>query len=456
MADRRDLALIGGLVFTMRDGEEPFFATVTIGDGRVREIIPGTEFREDWDYFSDTVVYDVRGMHVTPGFVDIHAHDEFEGGDIVEQALLRQGVTTALAGNCGSGPLFADSAAMRVNPWINLYYLVGNCVLRHAASQTDRYTPSSAEQMRVMCDLLDESMRLGAMGLSLGLEYEPGASFGEISDLARVVAKFGGFISVHTRFDDDRCVDAVREAIALSRDCGVRVEISHLGSMTTFHTDECMDVIDAAGSEGLPVTFDCYPYDAFCTNIGSAVFDDGFAERWRGKGPEYLEAVSGRFKGERLNWNTFAEMRREEPDGQVVAHIMDRDEVERCVAHPNCIIGSDSYYQGEGAHPRLSGTFPRALRILRERGCGWSAALKKMTSMPADAMRIGAGRIDAGVPADIAVFDPERFADRATYEDPFAPPDGMKMVIVGGGVTLKDGVLSGAPSGKLLIRRSPA
>jgi N-acyl-D-amino-acid deacylase len=449
MAERRDLVLTGGLVFTMRDGEEPFFATVTINGGRVREIIPGTDFPTDEECLSETAVYDVRGMYVSPGFIDIHAHDEFGDGSAVEQALLRQGVTTALAGNCGSGPLFADSEAMRVNPRINLYYLVGNCVLRHAASQNDRYAPSSEEQRRVMRCLLSESMKLGAMGLSLGLEYEPGASFAEISDLARVIAEFDGFISVHTRFDDDRCVDAIREVISLSRDCGVRVEISHLGSMTTFYTDECVNVIDEARSEGLPVTFDCYPYDAFCTNIGSAVFDDGFAERWRGKGPEYLEAVSGRFRGERLNWDTFAEMRREEPDGQVVAHIMDRDEVERCIAHPDCIIGSDAYYQGEGAHPRLSGTFPKALNVLRKRGYGWNGALKKMTSMPADALRIDSGRLDVGANADIAVFDPERFIDKATYKDPFAPPEGMKMVVIGGNVALKDGVLSDAPSGKL-------
>ncbi|MDR1509100.1 MAG: aminoacylase [Synergistaceae bacterium] len=450
MSEHYDLVLAGGLVFTMRDGEEPFFATVTIADGRVRGIIPGTESVWDSNRSSETAVYDVRGMYVTPGFIDIHAHDEFGDGDIVEQALLRQGVTTALAGNCGSGPLFPESEAAHANPWINLYYLVGNRVLRRAASQNDRYSPCSGEQRRVMCDLLGESMRLGAMGLSLGLEYEPGASFGEICDLARIVAKFDGLVSVHTRFDDYRCVDAVREVIALSRDCGVRVEISHLGSMTMSHTDECADAIDSAKSEGLPVSFDCYPYDAFCTNIGSAVFDDGFAERWRGKGPEYLEAVSGRFAGKRLNWKTFTEMRREEPDGTVIAYIMDQEEVERCVAHPDCVIGSDSYYQGDGgAHPRLSGTFPRALKVLRKRGYGWNGAIKKLTSMPADILRIDAGRLDAGAIADIAVFDPEKFTDRATYEDPFLPPDGMRMVITRGRAALEDGVLSDAPSGKL-------
>jgi N-acyl-D-amino-acid deacylase len=354
-----------------------------------------------------------------------------------------------LSGNCGSGPLFADSAAMHPHPWINLHYLAGNCVLRHASGQTDRYAPATPRQRQAMRDLLGESMRLGAMGLSLGLEYEPGATFEEISGLARVVAEFGGFISVHTRFDDDRCVEGIREVIELSRVYGVRVEISHLASMTAFHTDECLEAIDAATGEGLRVTFDSYPYDAFCTNVGSAVFDDGFASRWRGKGPECLEAASGRFRGQWLNWDTFAEMRREEPDGQIIAHIMEQDEVERCVAHPDCMIGSDSYYQGEGAHPRLSGTFPRALRILRRHGYGWNDALKKVTAMPADALQIDAGRIYAGASADIAVFDPDSFTDRATYKEPFMPPMGMKLVIVNGNAVLDNGEISGVPSGEL-------
>ncbi|MDR1966579.1 MAG: amidohydrolase family protein, partial [Synergistaceae bacterium] len=105
-----DLILAGGLLFTMQDGEEPFFATLAINGGRVREIIPGSVEPGDLDCPPCATVRDARGLYVTPGFVDIHAHDEYEGGgDVVELSLLRQGVTTMLSGNCGSGPLFADS-----------------------------------------------------------------------------------------------------------------------------------------------------------------------------------------------------------------------------------------------------------------------------------------------------------------------------------------------------------
>ncbi|MDR1731731.1 MAG: amidohydrolase family protein, partial [Synergistaceae bacterium] len=264
-------------------------------------------------------------------------------------------------------------------------------------------------------------------------------------------------VTVHIRYDDDRCIDAVKEAIRLSRENKVRVEVSHLGSMTMGHTRECAELIEQAALEGVDVAFDCYPYDAFCAKAGSAVYDDGFVRRWKGKGPECLEAVSGRFKGQRLTFETLAEMRREEPLDLIVAHVMDRTEVEDCIARPGCVVASDALAMSggagkpAGAHPRIAGTFPRALRLLRERGCSWTEALRKMTTLPADRMRLPAGRLFEGAVADVTVFDPERFIDRATFQEPFLPPSGLELVVINGQVALKDGRLSPEPQGDLNV-----
>ncbi|MDR1884886.1 MAG: amidohydrolase family protein, partial [Synergistaceae bacterium] len=392
-------------------GRPPGRASVAIRDGRIESVSPvdsGADF-----------IFDAEGLCVAPGFVDIHMHDEFFADpDTVQHCLIRQGVTTAVAGNCGSGPPFERSAGSRPKPWLHLAYLVGNCAgLREQVGRTDRYSPSTPEEIARMSGLLRESLRAGAMGLSLGLEYAPGASYDEISSLAAVTAEFGDrIVTVHIRYDDDRCVEAVREAISLSRENGVRLQISHLGSMTMSHTQECEMEIERAAQAGVDVAFDCYPYDAFCAKAGSAVYDDGFVERWRGKGPECLEAVSGKFKGRRLTFETLAEMRREEPMSLVVAHVMDKDEVENCIANPACIIASDALFTGEGAHPRIAGTFPRALRILRERGYDLQSALAKMTTAPAERMRLPAGSLSSGAAADVVVFDPEKFIDRATFQ----------------------------------------
>ncbi|MDR1916077.1 MAG: amidohydrolase family protein [Synergistaceae bacterium] len=444
-----DILIRGGTFFGMTDGSEPVPATLAIKNGTVSALLaPDSEAEADY-------VFDAKGMFVTPGFVDIHMHDEFFADtDTVQHCLIRQGVTTAVAGNCGSGPAFYKSALARPKPWLHLSYLVGNCAaLREEVGRTDRYTPSTKEEIALMRELLRDALRDGAMGLSLGLEYAPGASYDEISALASVVSEFeDGIVTVHIRYDDDRCVGAVKEMIDLSRENNVRLQISHLGSMTMGHTRECEETIERAMADGVDVSFDCYPYDAFCAKAGSAVYDDGFVKRWKGKGPEYLEAVSGKYRGRRLTFETLAEMRREEPMSLIVAYVMDREEVENCIANPACIIASDALFTGSGAHPRIAGTFPRALRILRERGYSWQDALRKMTVMPAERMRIKSGRLFEGSVADVIVFDPEGFIDRATFQDPFLPPDGLKLVIIKGRVVLMNGDISPAPQGDLFRR----
>ena len=448
------IVITGGTVHTMVDGDEPCRASLVVEDGIISEIIPDDEAGVKRQYPSGADIFNAEGMLVAPGFIDIHIHNERTYDEpVVEKAMLSQGVTTGLSGNCGIGPLFSEIVSFGANPMVNLYSFVGNIVLREKAGQRDRYSPASPGQIDKMRELLRESMDMGALGLSFGLEYVPGTSSEEIGALSRAAAEYDGLISVHIRYDDDRCVDAVQEAISISRKHRARVHISHLASITPFHTKECADLTAAARSEGARVTFDSYPYAAFCTSIGSAVFDDGFIDRWRGKGPEHCEAVSGKFRGRRLNWASFEEMRRDEPDGLVLAHIMDVNEVEACIARPDCIIASDAFYSGEGIHPRTYGTFPKALNILRRCGYSWNDALKKVTSMPADVMGIASGRLTPGRAGDVVVFDPENFVDKATYQDAFLPPGGVKLVLIGGSPVVKNGEVSRIPQGRL--RRRP-
>ena len=100
-------------------------------------------------------VIDASGSYVSPGFIDSHMHDEEkEDGDTIEKALLRQGVTTAIAGNCGSGPLGDEILPFRREPWINLGYLTGHKKLREAAGAVDRYSSATKAQIEIMRSLL--------------------------------------------------------------------------------------------------------------------------------------------------------------------------------------------------------------------------------------------------------------------------------------------------------------
>lgn len=449
MGGRADLLIRGGTFFSMAGGESPRPASLAVKDGIISAILPPDSGAEAGQ------VFDASGLFVTPGFIDSHMHDEYFRDPVtVQRALIRQGVTTAIGGHCGSGPPVGVSFDARPEPWLHLGYMVGNCALRETVGRTDRYSPATAGETEKMSVLLRESLRKGAMGLSLGLEYAPGATYEEISALAAVVAEFpGSFISAHIRFDDKRCVDATREVIALSRENNVRLQISHLGSMTMNRTLECIGVIDEAISEGLDVGLDCYPYDAFCAKAGSAVYDGNFEERWEGKGPESLEAASGRFKGRRLTYETLAIMRAEEPMDLIIAHVMNKAEVEACITHPAGLVASDGLFNGGGSHPRIAGTFPRALAILREKGFGWQDALSKMTSSAADRLRIEAGKLKVGSIADVVVFDPENFSDRATFQEPFLPPAGLRLVVINGKIALRDGEFAETPNGGILKRQ---
>lgn len=445
-----DLLIRGETVFGTSEGGagEPRAASLAVSGGKIDAILSP-------DAPCDaTEVFDATGLYVSPGFVDTHMHDEyFEDPDTVQQALIKQGVTTAIGGHCGMGPPLAKSLAERKKPWLHLSYMVGNCYLREAVGHKDRYTNATEAEIAAMCDLLKEAFDAGAMGLSYGLEYAPGTSKAEVDALAEIAAGYGDrIVSIHIRYDDRRCLDAVREAITISREHGIRVQISHLGSMTMTHTQECIDLIEAGMREGIDLAFDCYPYAAFCAKAGSAVYDDGYKERWNGKGPECLEAATGRFKGQRLTDETLAIMRKEEPMGLIVAHVMNEDEIRNCLRHPDCVVASDALYTGGGAHPRIAGTFPRAIGILREGGYSWERALYKTTALPADTMRLPAGRLLPGRTADIVIFAPETFRDRATFQDPFAEPEGVKLVVVGGKVVLRDGKMAGGPQGDFFVR----
>ena len=401
-------------------------------------------------------VIDAEGLFVSPGFIDTHLHDEeICDGKTIEQSMLRQGVTTAIAGNCGCGPLAEEILPHRTSPWINLGYLTGHTKLREAAGCIDSYAAATEEQLAKMCRLLDRELQNGSFGLSIGLEYLPNTPASELEALFKTAEPFADiWVPIHIRSDGPAAVASTDEVLDYAKNWKLRFQISHTGSMTAFgHLAEVLEHIDAARAEGRDVTFDCYPYDAFCTHLGSAVFDPGFAERW-GKGTEALEIGSGPLRGRWLNEDGLYErLRREAPETLIIAHVIHRDEMELCICHPQCAVASDALlFRGHG-HPRAAGTFPRALCLLRSRGYTWPDALRKCTSLPAEMAKLpGKGHIEEGYDADFVIFDPGTLKDNATFAHELLPPTGIKWVVIGGRAALKDNEILGCPKGKLIFR----
>ena len=332
-----DLLIRGGTLLLPAQLKEVKL-NVAVADGKISGL-----FTDEPD--AERVI-DAGGLYVSPGFIDSHMHDDdpSEDGKTVETALLRQGVTTAIAGNCGTGPLAADITPVRQHPWLNLGYLTGHQALREAVGVTDAYAAADEDQLREMQRLLRAELDNCSFGLSFGLEYMPNTPVSEVIALLDVAKDFHNiWVPVHIRHDGPEAVAAIDEVLGYAAEYSLRFQISHTGSMTGFGMlSEVLEHIEAAKSRGADVTFDCYPYDAFCTRLGSAVFDPGFEARW-GKGVESLEVGSGPYRGKWLSEdNLYERLRKDNGDTLIIAHVIRADEVELCLCHPDCIIASDS------------------------------------------------------------------------------------------------------------------
>lgn len=457
-----DLVIVGG---TVMDPESGMVAKVTVGveNGVIAYLdearVPGDR------------VIDASGLVVAPGFIDVHTH--VDGDLTAAKYMALMGVTSLIGGNCGSGPYpvgeFLDEMDKRGFP-VNIGVLVGHNTLRRQVGVSDNYTAASGEQVARMKELAAAALREGAMGISFGLEYTPGASREEVLALAEVAGSFHLPIAAHVRFGTfippDTCVEAIREIVEAGRRGGAPVQISHIGSMAANIMAESLAVIEEARREGLDVTADCYPYTAWATSIGSAVFDPGWQERFAIDYSD-VEVLSGPYAGQRLTPALFEELRREarRPGGRdtsVAAHAIPYEDVVMALQKPYVMVGSDGAIREDPVtgnlvgHPRGAGTFARVLgEFVRDKGVlPLMDALAKMTSMPARKFGLaGKGRIAVGADADLVVFDPEKVADRARFGPNVCatPPAGISYVIVNGTVVVAEGVFQeGARPGRAL------
>jgi len=231
----------------------------------------------------------------------------------------------------------------------------------------------------------------------------------------------------------------LQELIADAAATGASLHVVHITSMGLRETALCLQMIEGAQRRGLDVTTEMYPYTAGMTDLGSAIFDEGWQGKQGGIGYGDLQWA---LTGERLTAETFARYRRQ--GGMVAIHSIPEDVVKLAVADPAVMIASDGILDNGKGHPRAAGTYARVLgRYVREQhALTLMDALRKMTVMPADRMgNRSKGRIAVGADADITVFDPARVIDRATFENPAQYSEGIAYVLVNGTLVVKGGEL---------------
>ncbi|MDR2108744.1 MAG: amidohydrolase family protein [Coriobacteriales bacterium] len=438
-----DLAIVGGELIDP-ERTQPYRANLYCRGGRIAALSE----RE----FPARHRIDAGGCCVSPGFIDIHGHID---GDYTAARLLHlQGVTSVLNGNCGFGLLDVGAWQAKLNQdgfILNQFQLVGHKDLRERIGVSDDHVALSDAQITQAGELLLGELEGGAVGLSFGLEYQPGAGWAEIQALSQVVAHYGGLVSIHLRSDGLEGLDALEEAFEIQRRTGAAVQISHVVYQFCFGwMREALSAIDAAVRAGLDISCDSGMYTAFATYIGTEVFREGCVERW---GCDYsdLHAASGRYRGQALNRQTYLELRREAPRDVVIAMLGNDDLPALAFTLPYMMASSDAGVNRSGdasqGHPQDTGTFPRFLRMMvREQGqLSLNDAIRRITLLPAQRLGLPAkGRLELGCDADLVIFDPHTISDTSA----FAPKGrvdalskGIHAIVMGGTISVLDNQL---------------
>lgn len=451
-----------------------------------------------------------EGLVVAPGFIDMHTHAERKMQEIPSVGnYVRQGVTTVVGGNCGGSPypigeFIRNIRKTRIS--LNLALLVGHNTIRKQVMGTENRAPTS-EELEEMKQLVERAMQEGAVGLSTGLKYVPGAyaNTDEVVELAKVAARHDGFYATHMRAEGLELLKAVQEAIEIGQRAHLPVQISHhkaMGKSMWGRSTEPLQLIDEAVRGGLDITMDQYPYTATSTGLAS-IFPAWALEGGKEKRNERLEdpelreeikqgiihsiiydrgggdpaniVIASYSPDSSLEGKNIAEItlvRGKEPTaanaaeiimdlvyadgGRGIYHCLAEEDVKRIMQHPRVMHASDGSTVEFGTampHPRSYGTFPRVLgRYVREENViSLVDAIRKMTSLPAQRLKLqDRGVLKAGMWADIVIFDPGTVIDRATWAQPHQYPTGIDYVMVNGKLVVDKGRCADVFPGKVL------
>ena len=453
---------------------------------------------------------DAKNLVVAPGFIDPHTH-AIRGIFKVPTAdqVLLQGVTTLTEGNDGSSPFpIAENlqkiAGFKISPNWALYAGQGTIREKVMGRVNRDATPAEIEKMK---QLVAQAMEEGALGLSTGLFYVPGAftKTEEVIELAKIAAKYHGMYISHMRNEAEGLLDSVRETIRIGQEAGLPVQMTHhkaAGRDAWGMSKESLRMVDEARARGIDITMDQYPYTASQTGIAALL------PQWAQEG-QHADIVKrlrdaqtrAKIKNEivynilhnrgggdpknvfigscqwdpSLNGKNLAEITTargmpptpenaaevtmdivEKGGASAIYHAISEEDVERILKHPATGIGSDgaiSVFGDAVPHPREYGTFARVLgHYVRERKViTLEDAIRKMTSLTAQRLGIrDRGLLREGFYADIAVFDPDKIKDMATFEQPHQYAVGMQFVLVNGQVVVDRGKHTGARPGQII------
>ena len=445
-------------------GSPRFSADVVVEHGRIAELCePGAAVGGE--------PIEAHGLVLCPGFIDTHSHDDLL---VLEHPSphpkLSQGVCTVVTGNCGISlaPLVTDRAPApldlfppgvfrhaqfssylaeldAVRPAPNVVPLVGHTSLRirHMASLQRVATADEAAAMRAD---VEAALQAGAFGLSTGVYYPPAraATTDELVRVSEPLKTRRAVLAMHIRDEGAFIETAIAEALQVGAASGAQLVLSHhkvVGAQNHGKTRQTLRTLEGAAREQA-VCIDCYPYEASSTmldperaaRVGDVLVTWSQADPSQG-GRRLRDIAEG--------WGVDLKQAAERLlPGGAIYFTMAAEDVERVLAHPLTMIGSDGLPHDAHPHPRLWGSFPRVLgHYARDRGLlPLERAVHKMTGLPARRFGLAdRGSIAPGQAADLVLLDPATVRDTATYERPQSVAAGIALVMVNGRIAVRGG-----------------
>lgn len=412
-------------------------------------------------------IIDAKGLALAPGFIDAHSHHDRGMFGIRDMpACVSQGITTIVVGQDGGSkfPLSNFFTEIETTPVaVNIASYSGHNTLRDSAIVGNYQRASSSAEVEQMKLMLRQDMEAGALGLSTGLEYDPGifSDPTEVIALAKVAAEYDGRYISHIRSEDRYFWNAIDELITIGKETHMPVQISHtkLAMKSIWgQSERLIKKLDSARAAGINLTADIYPYTYWSSTMTVLFPERNFKDRkvaefaltelttpegmlignfspdtsYIGKTLAEVAAIR-KTDAPKTLMDLIAEVEMKNGDESIIATSMAEQDLATIMKWPYAGICSDG--SGVGRHPRGYGAFTRVIRnyVREAKILSMEEAIRKMTSLTADNLGIKKrGRIAVGQYADLVLFDPEKIADRATPEKPQLSSVGISKVWVNG------------------------
>ena len=526
---------------------------VLIRNGRIVDGSGGPWFRGDVGIVGDRITalgtigdataataIDATNLVVAPGFIDLLGQSEFNIlVDSRAASKILQGVTTEVTGEGSSiapvnDRLIQEASLQarhfgvsqdwrtladyfkrleeRSRPAINMGTFIGaGGVRNYVIGKDDR--PATAAELERMKQLVAQAMEDGALGLSTSLQYVPDrfASTEEITELAKVAARYGGVYFTHQRSESGHIFESLDEVFTIAERAGIPAEIWHLKTAYKANFGKMPEVlrrIEAARARGLDVTANQYPYDRASNGLDACLplwvreggldkmiarlqdpamrerikrdMDEPSPQTWEnqwygsngGDGVMLSSVLNPDLrKYEGMTLTEIGKAMGKDPrdavmdlviadrgESSVIISIMTEEDVRTALKHPLVGIGTDSPAKAEDgklseskSHPRAWGSFPRILGtyVRDENLLSLEEAIRKMTSKAAARVRLyDRGLLRPGMMADITIFDSQTIRDASTFLDPTHYSVGIKHVFVNGRAVVSNGAITNERPGR--------